>query len=252
MAIYTLITALNEYDPNVYGDNAALKMPIVDGKNFGYAMAQNNHQAVQINNTTRADARGVFNAFAAKVKAGDTLYWFHSGHGTMRDTAAGRMTGRCFYDGVLWDYEVATMLQQLPEGVTCVTISDTCYAESNSRNAAPEDTYFRAKMVRATTEPPAMVKQTIKTSKYKAAIIHMSASTITEVAYETQKGGIYTYALLNVLSKTPDISIGKMETAVRAWIKKNSRFKQTPVVWCNAAGKAKKPQPFIPVLSAAF
>ncbi len=245
---YLYVTACNKYDKKYYGPDATLRMPVSDARKFRDFFREKNPKAFVIFSgfDEFAPAHAPLTnleLYAKMLKPGDRFIWYHSGHGTYRDTFRGRQHGRCMYDRVLWDAEVAAVLAKFPEGTTVLTISDTCYAESNSRSvaAAPVGNYLRARYTSIVQDGDLMVPLLDSKQRYAAAIMHLSASAAAQVAWETEKGGIFTTAMLEELEANPEMTPGKLPFALRQRLRRTAPWcEQTPRLWGNNASKPER------------
>jgi Caspase domain len=236
MQVIHLITALNEYDRFVYGTNSALKMPITDAQNYRAVMVKENDVLHSLYDRY-CDAERIKSAWTEIVdeckQAPTRVVWYHSGHGTFADSKGKRRTGRCLYDRVLWDHEVARMIRQLPGGTELVTISDTCHAESNSR-MVPDSSARPRYMAAPKDEVLAATKGRIPSG---VAYLAISSCGIKQVSYENHQGGVFTNALVQSLK------LGSLQTwngvfiQASALIPKQYRALQWPVAETNDAGR---------------
>ena len=251
MLNYVMLTALNHYDPAVYG-KADLKMCVGDADMFENLISDDWMRIRMFDaDCRRAEILSNLEWVASRILPGERFYWFHSGHGTYADRGRSRATGRCMYDGVLWDSEVANALSKFPEGVVVMTLSDTCYSESNSRNALhPLLNDYCTKKTMGKSLINSKVLESLPTSvssvKYKAAVIHLSACTANQLSWETKQGGVFTQCVKKALEQQPDITIGKLLGVLVAMLKgpEYIMFNQKPIMYTNQLGKSKKPLVF--------
>lgn len=230
---FAFITALNEYSVEHYGNIKPLKGCIKDAKRFleTFAPVIDVKAELYDQDATHAEIMASLKWFAGEMKAGDTLIWFHSGHGSYADIAKGRATCRCVFDGPFWDAAAVKAWKMFPKGVNIYTLSDTCYSESNSRFLLSEPTATAKAYVmeRKPTKVPTVTRMTAN-----VALVSISASTIEQTAMETERGGVFTNAI-----PTQSIIGGITWRELFKVISMNIPpiFPQTPILDWNASGK---------------
>jgi len=145
---------------------------------------------------------------------GGTLLISYSGHGAPLDSSEGTVDDDeaedqawVTYDGFLVDDRINECFSQLPEGLRVILISDSCFSGSISRFAKPG---LRAKsidkrQVKAILNRNNLTVQDLKMKGPipvpKASIILLSASTDKQFAFEDDKGGLYTSAMLKTFGE---------------------------------------------------
>lgn len=196
--IYVLSTSLNLYHPQ-FG-NVTLNMCHHDAQRFTDALPPN-HLLTRLRDgeATASEYLAQLDWMATQAQPGEVCYLYFSGHGTFFDLPKGRKTGRVLYDRVVWDHEVTARLRKFEKGVTVISISDCCHAESNSRFTAS------AYNVRVKSIPPSGPVRPYLTSTrgIRCAFFALSACTVMQTAKEIRNpvldmpaGGIFTSALL--------------------------------------------------------
>lgn len=232
---FALITALNQYSPIFYGNIPALRGCIVDAGIFRSTFGRSIdifHSLYDISATIE-QVKSALKAIAKEMKDGDQLIWYHSGHGSYADNSKGkRATCRCLYDGLLWDADVLKMLKIFPKGTKIVTISDTCYSESNSRVPVQVGTP-KAYVLK---QKPTKVATTGRTPA-GISLISLSACTIEQVAYETEDGGVFTAAMRKVFAVNNAEELSWLGLFKAASLNVPEVFRQHPVLDYNTLGK---------------
>lgn len=233
---FLLFTGINKYSPAVFGD-IDLNGCVADTARMQSALLGGDDDVTVLHNA-KATAKAVLNWIAETAKkavAGDVVVWFHSGHGTYQDTDNGRHTIRVMYSEYLYDTTVANALSEFKRGVTVLTISDTCHAESNSRAVLkpPADNAVR-KSVPFTKAAPAILLANAQ-AKQEATIYHLSACKADEVAWEIGDGGLFTTTFARVcFAYTKATTITTLFTRLRKNI-----VNQTPVLEAINKGRTK-------------
>ena len=206
MTTYLLLAGINKYDRTYYGD-----------ADLGQCVNDANRLMVHLDNTLKGTTKNLLlldkdataaqyiqqvKSIARQAKRYDVVVLFQSSHGTYYDAPSGRLTGRCMHDRILWDYEVLQLLSNFKAGVTVVWVTDACYSESTER--APMAPQLMFEGVRAKALPMARIPGAKGTpvptvgnlQLLKANLIAISACTADEVAYEDERGGVFTNALM--------------------------------------------------------
>ncbi len=219
---HALIIGIDKYKKSKFGD-IDLSQCVYDASRVADTIFPNGPRIMLTNAAaTKARALEELAAYASKLAPGDTLYYFQSSHGTYMDLTNGkRATGRVMHDAVLYDYEFFDVIKSYAAGVTVVTLSDMCHAESNSRNARLP---YRTKYVEVSEEPK---PHNLSIRGLKCGLLALSACGVNETAKEVpdgenyERGGVFTTALLR--HKDKGIS------AMRAAIAKDTQpFEQRP------------------------
>ena len=239
---HLLITAINQYDRDFFGGDIDLSGCLEDARRIRQHLAREDDRVVEIVNkqAKKAVVIAAIDTLCRIAAPGDTVIWYHSGHGTYYDGPNGRHTLRVMHDGYLTDTDVAHLLSGFKAGITVVTISDTCHAEGNSRTAAVPP-YPGAR--RRTIPPPKervanIVKEATAKVKYAATIYHISACKLDEVAWETADGGVFTSVFSRALhAYTKPTSVTTIFKAAAANI-----ACQSPAIKAINAGKSKPPK----------
>ena len=200
MKTHLLITAVNKYNPAFYGAGNDLNGCITDAEKMKELLLETDMQGGFFQTLYDSDCRKseVVNALkfmAENMVAGDRLIWFHSGHGSYMETANGRATCRCMHDNVLWDAEVVKLWKLFPKGSYVIALSDTCFSESNSRNAFGFPGHFGIKS--RSIELPRMARKspTKGSIPIKIGFLAISSCNAFQVSWEDQNGGIFTQAI---------------------------------------------------------
>lgn len=233
----SLNVGINQYDPHYYGGNVNLAQCVKDAHAFlEYA---DRRQFVPALMTDRLATVGAFSAkmkeLAATMKRGDILLLTISGHGTyddyipMTSKQVKRMTGHCFTDGILWDFEFRELLRKFKPGTLVVKVSDACFAESNWRFMRFSEPYNEAKArftrPRVIDTPPTPTQGDKRQIRCK--YFDFASSNIYQVSYEDSKGGVFTTAILEALAKEPELSYYQLWRRASALIAPN--YPQSPV-----------------------
>lgn len=232
---YALIVGINTYAKHI--TESALRGCVLDANRMLDQCLKDMHYMYMADKAaTKQAVINALKAYAERLQPGDTLYYYQSGHGTYREFAGRRMTGRVMYDAVMWDYDFIEALKAFKGGVKVVTISDCCFAESNSRLArVPGTTGKYIPNPESTTERGVTQNRT-SFAGVKCALVEISASKLEQTAQEVyghptfENGGVFTTVLLRYFqdcSVKSLISKAKLDTRP---------FGQTPVV---ATRKAK-------------
>lgn len=234
---HALIVGINQYDKRI--TTANLRGCVLDANRvLSQIFVDMPYIYLADKAATVQSVKAALTAMAENLVAGDTLYYYQSSHGTYKDFANRRATGRVMYDGVLMDYDFIAILKKFKPGVTVVTISDTCFAESNSRTA--ERAGMATRYIPYPLEEKTARKMLSNRASFagvKCALVEISAAQLEQEAQEVfghtavENGGIFTTLLLRY-HDLPSLR------AIIAAIKHESRvFGQTPVL---AARKVKK------------
>ena len=77
---------------------------------------------------TAANIRAAIADIASQAVAGDTVLYYHSGHGAGTDYGEPTAVGLCAHDAFYYDSELATDLADFADGVKIVVIADTCHS----------------------------------------------------------------------------------------------------------------------------
>lgn len=80
-----------------------------------------------VSDATRPNFRNIMAEVAASP-AGSMWFLWYSGHGSQTQYALQTVEGLCFYDGILEDTELWTLLNRVPEGVRLFLGLDCCHA----------------------------------------------------------------------------------------------------------------------------
>lgn len=215
---YVLSVGINKYRKSVFG-SIDLEQCVNDSNRFNNKIQCNELCQLLDEQATKSEIISNLKYYASICKSGDTFIYFQSSHGTDHKNPKGEvMTGRVTHDNVLWDFEFLNILSLFPKGCNVVTLSDCCYAESNSREVLPFG--YKVKSVKTTLVPTEG-----STSKVRSNCYFIAACKFDSVSLETDNGGMFTNALLNSLA-TPT-----WKTLIKQ-IKKETSGNQTPVIEC--------------------
>lgn len=243
MTNYLLLTALNLYDPEIYG-SANLQGCLLDSQRaeriFSTLPGNTVKNKLTDKDATNAEVLAQLTWCAEQMKPGDRFIWHHSGHGTYRNFRRGkvqhRACARCLYNNVLWDGDLLPYWKQFPKGSQIILFSDTCFSESNFRAVSLVQGTGTAKSL---TLPDAMRAQPLRTNGRLPAgvsVIHMAACTYTQVAYETPTdAGVFTAAMRDAYAVAGWDTWEQYFTTIVKNMKKG--YPQTPVLEHNAAGR---------------
>jgi hypothetical protein len=238
--LYVLNTAVDQYDPAYYGQGNDLKGCVKDALAIKpFLTYEDGCLYTELFNADcrKGEVLSNLGYFASEMKKGDTLIWFHSGHGSYQDTSIGRATCRCLHDDILWDYELLAAWKAFDPGVNIVTISDTCFSESNSRLVAnPIEGYCKARnLILPRDMKPKATKGKVPT---KIALLNLSACTVQQVSYENEGGGVFTQTLRTMLMKR--MKAFKWSEAAKLLNKEiDPAYHQNPILEINTGAVAK-------------
>jgi len=195
-----------------------------------------------------------------KAKAGDTVLFYYSGHGSYNPTStifkkfdpkAQDETLVCYdsrlpggYD--LADKEIAVLLSEIPAGVHVVVVADSCHAATISRSGTPVPPYYKK---RFTSKPADMMERPIESyldgpgNFYHEQVISEKPITIPkskhlviaacgrhEEALETmEQRGLFSTMIMDALKENKSISYARLFSKIRHGL---SRYPdpQTPVL----------------------
>lgn len=222
-----IIIGINNYHAKFGGID--LEQCVHDANRFADAIPADVGKTVLVNKgATKEAILTHLRHMSQEMGAGDVLYYFQSSHGTYSDLTNGtRATGRVMYDAVLWDYEIFEALMLFDADVAVVTISDMCFAESNTRNFAMPGVRVKTLVSKADAVKPYM----LNTRKLACTLVALSACQVDETAKEIQEagplmwepGGVFTTALLKNLH-TP---LNRLKSAIS---RKTKAFSQKPEI----------------------
>ena len=223
-----LLAASDKYDPRYYG-SANLRFCVSDAKKFlQNAPISGEVQVVEVydQQLTKANLLETIDSILSQLQTGDLFLYYTSSHGTYLDIQEKgkdvRMTGRCMYapgagngDPVLWDRELIRLWKTIPEGVTVLTISDSCYSESQDRMTRPAVEYIAPRFVEVKNKANTVVPTVgVLRLKKGAGLISISASKVTQTSLEVsygsgnpRNGGVFTEAFLNPGVATEGITL---------------------------------------------
>ena len=194
---YSVLVGLKQVDPAAYdgwdGKNGCWGCEL-DVENMERILAPLDYQVTALK-TARATRSAVLNALRAaslRLKAGDTLVFYFSGHGGQQpDTNGDELDGQdetlIAYDGPIIDDQLNGIWTKFRAGVRIVMVSDSCNSGTNYRN------------VRDVTASTPMEPLTPDTSaKMKAQMIHLGGCRDGHTSAGYQMGGAFTIALCEV------------------------------------------------------
>ena len=200
---FGLHTGINLYDPGYYGEGNNLDKCVQDaGRMYGISIAKafDSLRLLTDAGATAENWKAFVLEIAARAIRGDVVFLTQSSHGTYTtETPNGkRATGLCFYDRVVWDFEIREVLKKFRAGVLVVWVADACYAESNWRRIIPGLTgvnlFGKSRFVRVNSglvEPTQGDKRNIR-----CTFLSYSAAGYMQEAYEDDRGGVFTEAIM--------------------------------------------------------
>ena len=223
---YFLGIGLNRVNPNFYGgwngeltacvndtvDTQALVQSVIPGVK-GQTLV--NDQA------TMQNVANAYAGLAAKAMPGDLVIIQRSGHGGQERDESGDEADKldetlCLYDGQVLDDTHAYLLSWFRAGVRVLLITDTCHSQTMTRFApsltAAAPYAIRAIPRAAQTAASQIQRETILYQRsvltgvpifVKAGIVSLTACKDSEVAYDGQKNGAFTGALLKAWGQSP-------------------------------------------------
>ena len=225
---------INTYSPAYYGEGVSLDkcvkdsermMEISRAKGFDYVMHLTD------DNAQAETWEAVVLKIAEQANRGDVVFLTQSSHGTYTtETPNGkRATGLCFHDRVVFDFEVREVLKKFRAGVLVVWAADACYAESNWRRIIPGLTganlFGKSRFVRVNSgliEPTQGDKRNIR-----CTFLSYSAAGHMQEAYEDDRGGVFTEAIMSALGNEAGLSYYQLARRAAELIANN--YPQTPV-----------------------
>jgi hypothetical protein len=158
-----------------------------------------------------------------------------SGHGTNGHDANGVLhEGLYFTDSVFWDYEIAPILERIPEGFPFFLFWDVCFAGGLMKKAGA-----KIKFIHTDEVPLAIpVRGTIREIASNNAI-YFSACSADEYSYDATdlNNGAATYWLKNTFKK--DITFQDWFNKIREHLP-SDEYPQTPLLICKDPLKLKK------------
>ena len=223
---YFFGVGIDKYRPGAFGSqNIDLKQCVNDVQRAEAHFVQQSGQIQHLHNEDAIKGEILTNLryYAEKLQSGDTLIYYQSSHGTNWYESDGKVTtARLAHDGVIADHEIASIWATVKKGVTVVTFSDLCFAESSQRDVNLPDWKARSMEYRgAIPQKPTTLPVT-----YRGEFWHVSASRFDQVSWETSTGGVFTTLLLAILSQTKG---ERSLTAVFNTVKRNIQ-RQEPVL----------------------
>lgn len=231
---------INQYDPAVYGSGSNLHQCVRDAQAMRTLLESKGFKVSLLldEQATRAKLIYDLQVFATLLQAGDTLVVAQSSHGTYMDLPLlNRATGLCMHDGVLWDWQQVPVWKQFKQGVKITRMIDCCFSESNFR--AVLGAGIKARYVPAPKSSYALKPSSASMKGVKASIVSISSSSITQVSYENNQGGIFTQALESETQANPEFTYRQIRDAIAAKMKAGG-WAQTPKLEVvNAATRAR-------------
>lgn len=222
---YALHIGINRYDKAVYG-NANLQQCVHDAERMYDMSTSMGFSAILMRDESarKSELISMLTDYAKVLEPGDILFFSQSSHGTYWDTTKGRSTGLCMHDAVFWDFEMVPLWKAFKPGVLIIRVIDCCYAESNFRM----------------TQMPGLVPRLVKTLKApfltatknslrgcKCSIISFSSSSIKEVSYENEFGGVFTSNFIDNLEAGRLVTYRKLRDKTLKSIQQKG-YPQTP------------------------
>lgn len=234
---YLISFGINKYGP-AYGGNANLQKCVYDAERVANMAESKNFNEVTVltdKECTIASFNAVLSNLAKKVVPGDLVVFFQSSHGTYHDLQGGkRATGLCMHDGVLWDYMANKVWAKFAKGVRVTYLTDSCFAESNYRNAGLPPIEIRRKYIKA---PKAAEPVPTALKAIKCEFTALLSSTINQSSYEVVEGGVFTSALLSYSNSIAEFSAETLRNRIDGQI---SDF-QNPVLETRVKRLRKQP-----------
>lgn len=234
--IYLINVGIDKYDPTFYNGDISLKQCVNDA----YLIKRLVHydEITELLNTdaTADEVITTLKYYADKAQEGDTVIFYNSSHGAGLLTPKGFSTGRCCYDGIIWDWQLIDIWRLFKKGVLILSIADCCHSESINREVLPPG--CKRKYTLAPLKSiPALMFPTVSKRRFQAAMISIAACRFDESSYELDGGGAFTGALGHVLEDDTPCSLRTLVKRVKGrmapWLKQN------PVIEYNGAGKSK-------------
>ena len=235
---YFFTVGINKYNSASFGGQKIDLNQCVNDALRAYnsiGLACDQRQLLEDENATKSEILANLEYYSKKVQPGDLFIYHQSSHGTLwYENNGSATTARLAHDGVIPDWQMAQVWAKFPAGVTIVTLSDLCHAESSQRELMPNTSELKARYMEyrgAITPKPTDLKIT-----YLANLWHVSACKFDQVSWEDSKGGVFTTLLLKVINDTP---VSKSINVILKDLKKIIQ-KQDPVL--ERIGKGKVPK----------
>jgi len=221
---------VNKYNPKFYKKIKDLPGCVNDAKYMNdLATANGYHSSMVIN------ASAISNFFidyltslSTDLVPGDNLLISFSGHGTKAEFDDKLCNGLCFYDRVVWDFEIKEIFSKFRNGVNLIWITDCCYAEDNFRFV------FRQEGEIKYLNPDQFVNFTApKNDKWqnvfdiKCNLIQYASSSQYQVSYDLGRNGLFTEALRMAVRENPTGNYYKIFQLIERNIAKTG-YPQTP------------------------
>jgi hypothetical protein len=178
--------------PNIQNNLAG---PPIDADNVDYFMAGRYPEFALFrfanSMVTRSTFAGAIKDRISKLKVGDILLIYYSGHGTNGYDSSEPdkyKEGIYLYDGTFWDDEFTLLLQDIPTGAKVIIVLDSCFAHGST---TPKSlTYRKEKFVKTEEMPPKGLKAILKSDVMNYIVF--AACGEDQTSSDTDKGGVFT------------------------------------------------------------
>lgn len=249
---------INDY----YGSNNDLKGCRNDANNWASLLRdQYGFSVITLldSQVTKANVKKTMLDLITTSKAGDSLVFTYSGHGTSvvdtnNDEIDGKDEAICLYGNsgidLMVDDEIREIFNQIPQGVKLVFISDSCFSGSISRAflAAMNDAsyYSKPKYLPPSDDMEAMRLMgmpTVKAFAYpEEGMNHILLSGTDDKSYSYdvflggQNCGAFSYYAIKVLKENPRITYADFYSKLKVLLPSN-QFPQVPQLEGSDANK---------------
>ena len=168
--------------------------------NWGFCRREDAH--VLTNNLATVSAiRTAMTNIAAQAVAGDTVLYYHSGHGYLSTGTTVALVG---YAGFYWDYDLAADLGLFTDGVRVVVMADTCHSGglfkgAGTRGRRTFNLAERVQSIMSASRLRGATGGTAATTRNLAApsqIGWITAADYNQSSWDTDFGGTFTVACL--------------------------------------------------------
>lgn len=204
---------INKYSREYYKGIKQLSGCVNDCKYMNELSKANGYSSIRISDASAI--RQFFIDYMLKMSNelvnGDNLFISFSGHGIFEIIDRKRCNGLCFYDSVIWDYEIKELLSKFRKGVNIIWITDSCFSEENFRFVFRQD--GTVKSIKPDSiinfKAPKNVKwQTV--FDIKCNLIQYASSSQFQVSYDLGQNGLFTNALRNSIRECPSANYYKI------------------------------------------
>lgn len=221
---------INKYNPTYYGKIRELKGCVNDSKYMNDLATANGYLSSKVINASAISNYFVeyLTRLSEKLVPGDNLLISFSGHGTKSEIDGKMCNGLCFYDRILWDYEIKAVFAKFRKGVNLIWITDCCFAEENFRFVFRQDgdiKFINTDQIENFTAPKNVTWQNV--FDIKCNLIQYASSSQFQVSYDLAKNGLFTEALRSAVRENPTGNYYKIFQLIERNMAKTG-YPQTP------------------------